>query len=258
MCINSTKLKKLQNTPLKGKEIYYKGDISLLEKPIVAIVGSRKPNGYAKTYTHKIAQQLSNVGVIVISGGAIGVDAIAHKAAGAQNTIMVAATGLDKRYPSINKNLIEEIEQKGLLLSQFEEGTPSQRYNFPLRNQLIVALADAVVVTYADLESGSMRSVEYALKLQKPLYVLPHRLGESEGTNQLLQEQKAHVIYDIEEFVKKFGKVSSNKGTDSFLDYCATNPTYEEAVAKYGVSRISMEELRGTVFIANGRVFTIL
>ena len=257
MCINSTKLKKLQNTPLEEKEIYYRGDISLLEKPIVAIVGSRKPNSYAKTYTHKIAQQLSNAGVIVISGGAIGVDAIAHKAAGAKNTIMVAATGLDKRYPSINKTLIEEIEQKGLVLSQFEEGTPSQRYNFPLRNQLIVALANAVVVTYADPNSGSMRSVEYALKLQKSLYVLPHRLGESEGTNELLKEQKAQVIYDIEGFVKKFGKVSSNNGADPFLEYCATNPTYEEAVAKYG-SQISMEELRGTIFIANGRVFTTL
>ncbi|NPA66143.1 MAG: DNA-processing protein DprA [Epsilonproteobacteria bacterium] len=257
MCINSIKIQKLQNTPLENKKIFYKGNLSLLEKPIVAIVGSRKPNTYAKTYTHKIAQQLSHAGVIVISGGAIGVDAIAHKAVGAENTIMVAATGLDKRYPAINKSLIEEIEQKGLVLSQFETGTPSQRYNFPLRNQLIVALADAVVVTYADLNSGSMRSVEYALKLKKPLYVLPHRLGESEGTNELLQQEKAQPIYDIESFVQKFGKVNSKKGTDPFLEYCATNPTYEEAVAKYG-AKVSMEELRGTIYIRNGIVFPAL
>jgi len=257
MCISSTKIDKLKDTPLEDKEIYYKGDLGLLQKPIVAIVGSRKPNAYAKTYTHKVAQELSNAGVVVISGGAIGVDTIAHKASGVKNTIMVAATGLDKRYPSINKNLIEEIENKGLVLSQFKEGTPSQKYNFPIRNQLIVALADAVVVTYADINSGSMRSVEYALKLQKPLYVLPHRLGESEATNQLLEENKAQAIYDIEKFVKKFGTVEIKKGEDPFLAYCATNPTYDEAYAKYG-SRLSMEELRGTIFITNGRVFTTL
>jgi len=87
--------------------LYYKGNTELLTRQKIAIVGSRKPNQYAREMTHQLALKLSNAGVCIVSGGAIGVDAIAHKAAGASNTIMVAATGLDKRYPAINKNLID-------------------------------------------------------------------------------------------------------------------------------------------------------
>ncbi len=143
--------------------LFYKGNTDLLHKKKVAIVGSRKPNQYARELTHKLSQKLSQVDVCIVSGGALGVDAIAHKAAGADNTIMVAATGLDKRYPSINKNIIADIEKSGLVLSQFQEGTPSQKYNFPLRNEVVVALGDVLVVTYADFNSGTMHSVEYVI-----------------------------------------------------------------------------------------------
>ena len=142
------------------KEIYYIGDITLLQRKKIAIVGSRKPNQYARNFTQQLASKLAHADVCTVSGGAIGVDAIAHKAAGAKNTIMVAATGLNKRYPAINKNIIESIEKEGLILSQFQENTPSNRYNFVLRNEVVVALGEALIVTYADDNSGTMRSVE--------------------------------------------------------------------------------------------------
>jgi len=237
------------------KELYFKGNLTLLDAPKMAIVGSRKPNQYAREMTHQLAKKLANAGVCIVSGGAIGVDAIAHKAAGSKKTIMVAATGLDKRYPAINAKLIQSIEEEGLVLSQFAAGTPSQKYNFVLRNELVVALGDILIVTYADMNSGTMRSVEYALKMGKPIYVLAHRIGESAATNRLLQEGKAKAIYDIDAFVKEFTAFSFEENrTDEFLEYCKSSPNYDEALQKFP-SRLFEAELSGEIIVKNAKVY---
>ena len=235
--------------------LFYIGNTGLLKKKKIAIVGSRKPNQYAREMTHQLAKKLSQAGLCIVSGGALGVDAIAHKAAGSSNTIMVSATGLDKRYPAINKNIIGEIENNGLVLSQFQQGTPSTKYNFPLRNEVVVALGKVLIVTYADFNSGTMRSVEYALKMGKEVYVLAHRIGESEATNDLLLQGKAKAIYDLDAFVAKFADAKIEEPLlDEFLLYCQSNPTYEEALKKYP-SKIFEAELSGTIEIKNAKVY---
>jgi DNA processing protein len=236
------------------KELFYKGNLELLKRKKISIIGSRKPNQYARELTYLLSSKLCASGACVVSGGAIGVDAIAHKAAGFNNTIMVAATGLDKRYPAVNKNIIQSIEQDGLVLSQFREGTPSQRYNFPIRNEVVVALGDVLVVTYADANSGTMRSIEYALKMKKEIYVLPHRLNESEGTNALLEDNKAKPIYDIDKFVSKlgFGEVDKVRN-DEFLDYCIKNPSYDDILTKFS-AKVFEYELSGKIEVLNGRI----
>lgn len=230
----------------------YIGNLALLERPKIAIVGSRKPIGYTKDLTYTLAQKLSSVGVCIISGGAMGVDAIAHQGAGFDNTIMVAGTGLDKRYPSINQRMIQSIEEKGLVLSQFPVGEPSLKWNFPLRNELIVALADELIVTQADLKSGTMHSIEYAQKMGKQIYVLPHRLGESEGTTYLQKNNQAKTLYDIDDFVAQFGE---NKLTckDDFLRYCDTHPLYEDAL-KVDAPKVFEYECMGKISIENGKI----
>ena len=237
------------------KKLFYLGSKELLYQKKISIIGSRKPNQYARHKTAELAEKLSKVGVCIVSGGAIGVDAIAHKSAGVENTIIVAATGLDKRYPAINAKLIEEVEQKGLVISQFQKGSPSTRYNFVLRNEIVVALGDILIVTYADLNSGSMRSVEFALKMGKEIYVLAHRIGESEATNKLLQEGKAKAIYDIDSFVSQLSDVSfiREKEEDSFLLFCKTNPSYDKALAKFP-TRVFEAELSGEIEVKNGIV----
>lgn len=232
--------------------LYYLGDTSLLQRPKISIVGTRKPLAITKGLTAEIARKLSLAGICIVSGGAMGVDSIAHFGAGASNTIMVAGTGLDIRYPSINRHLIADIEKQGLVLSQFEAGNPSNKWNFPLRNELIVALGDVLVVTQADLNSGTMRSVEYALKMQKTIYVLPHRLGESEGTNKLLSKGLATPIYDIDAFVAQFGRLESGE-KDAFLVYCDTFPLYHEAVEKFG-DKVYEYELLDKIKVDNGRI----
>ena len=248
-------LESMKNYP---KELYFLGNVDLLKRQKIAIVGSRKPNQYAREITMQLSRKLAQADVCVVSGGAIGIDAIAHKSAGAKDTIMVAATGLDKRYPAINKNLISAIEQEGLVLSQFQAGTPSNRYNFVLRNELVVALGEVLIVAYADDNSGTMRSVEYALQMGKKIFVLPHRIGESEGTNRLLAEKKAEAIYDIDAFVKNIANTQelqerSCTKSDKFLEFCKTNPSYDEVVQKYA-ARLFEAELSGEVEIKNGYV----
>lgn len=246
-------VKELEDMKRYPKELFYIGNSDLLQKQKVSIVGSRKPNQYARQLTYEITSKLSARDVCVVSGGAIGIDAIAHKAAKAENTIMVAGTGLDKRYPTVNKNLIEDIEKSGLVLSQFQAGTPSQKYNFPLRNEVVVALGEVLIVMYADKNSGTMRSVEYALKMGKKVYVLPHRIGESEGTNELLAKGLAEAIYDVEAFVAQFGSSTCSEETDAFSAFCKTSPSYEEALKRYP-TRVFEAELLGEISIVNGKV----
>lgn len=235
--------------------IYYQGNLDLLERPKVSIVGSRRPSNYTKQFTYDIAKALAKRGVCIVSGAAMGVDAIAHTGAGEENTIAVAANGLDIRYPSVNKTLIEKIEQKGLVLSRFDNGFKATNWSFVVRNELVVALGDVLVVTQADLESGSMRSVRYAQKMGKKIFVLPHRLDESKGTNFLLSQEKAVPIYDIEKFASLFGGApgTSYVQKDDFFYFCQTSPTLDEALVRFG-EKIYEAELEGIITIRNGIV----
>ncbi|MDH4945037.1 DNA-processing protein DprA [Sulfurimonas sp. C5] len=241
----------------KYPKLFYLGNLALLNSKKISVVGSRKPNQYARSLTQELCSKLSAHGVTIVSGGAIGIDAIAHKSAGAEHTIMVAGTGLDTRYPAINKALISDIEQKGLVLSQFESGTTSKKYNFPLRNELIVALGEILVVAYGDLNSGTSRSVEYAQKMGKEIYVFPHRIGESEGTNKLLQDGIAKAIYDIDSFVSMFEEESQNRiEADEFLLFCRKNPNYEDVI-RYDAQKLFAYELQGKVEVKNLKVYVL-
>jgi len=239
------------------KDIFYIGNTALLQKRMISIVGTRKPNSYTKQYTHELAKALSSHDICIVSGAAMGVDAIAHNAAGTQNTIAVAGTGLDIRYPSVNKKLIEEIETNGLILSQFPAQTTSRRYNFPIRNELVVSLGEVLIVTQADENSGTMRSVEYALKMNKPIFVLAHRIGESLGTNKLLEDGLATAIYDINNFIENFvGFKKQIKHSDDFLEYCKSTPTYDEVMQQFP-EKIFEYELSGKIKVENGLIFVV-
>ena len=236
------------------KTLHYKGNIDLLKRPKVSIVGSRRLSNYTREYTYQLARALSSRGVCIVSGAAMGVDTIAHDGAGVENTIAVVANSLDIRYPAINKSLIESIENSGLMLSQFNDGFRATGWSFVVRNELVVALGDILIVTEADLDSGSMRSVEYAQRMGKEIYVLPQRLHESLGTNALLKEGKATAITDIEAFATRFGEsVSVEVEKDDFFYFCQTVPAFDDVVKKFG-DRVYEAELEGIITIHNGIV----
>lgn len=204
-----------------------------------------------------MTKKLSFSGVTVVSGAAAGVDAIAHQGSGADNTIAILPSGINVRYPSANAELIESIEKNGLTISPFEPDFTTREWSFVVRNEIVVALGDALIVTEADIGSGSMRSVEYALEMGKSIYVLPHRIRESTATRSLLREGKATAIDDIDLFVAQVSQKGRNAIKDTlFVSFCRTNPTYEEVVAKFP-SDIFEAELSGVIEVRNGRVVVV-
>ena len=246
-------IKSLENMKNYPKNIYYIGNLDLLKNKKIAIVGTRKPNSYTKNFTHQLSNILSKNNITIVSGAALGVDAIAHQSSN-NNTIAVVANSLDIRYPSTNRNLIQNIENNSLMLSTYEKDFKARAYTFVQRNELVVALADIVIITQADLNSGSLTSANYALEMGKPIYVLPHRIGESEGTNILLKQNKAKAIYDIDEFLKNLGIKKQEEIKDEFLLYCSSNPSYEEAVLKYS-AKIFEYELMGHIYVKDGIIY---
>lgn len=249
--IVNIKIDELKYMKKEPEKLFYKGNLELLKKKKISIVGTRKPNSYTKQYTHLLASKLSSFGICIVSGAAMGVDAIAHQGAKDSNTIAVMANGLDIKYPKINEKLISTIENNGLVLSMFEDGYKAKKYSFVQRNELVVALGECLIVTQADLNSGTLHSVNYALKQNKKVYVLAHRCNESLGTNDLLKNSKAEAIYDIDEFLENYANNIKIRKDDYFLEYCKTFPSYEDAIKKNS-AKLFEYELSGKIKVING------
>ena len=222
-------------------ELFYKGNLELLKKPKIAIVGSRKASKYTKEMTFILAKKLSKK-FTIISGGALGVDTEAHRGA-FPNTIFVSPSSLDIIYPKANENLIKNIYKNALALSEYEKEYRPYKHTFLQRNRIIVKLSKFVIITEAETNSGSMRSYEWAKEYNKKVYVIPQRLKESSGTRYLAAKSLAEVIWDIDEFCKNLG-IEDDKNILSI----------NEAIKKYG-DKIYEMELEGKVSIKNGKVY---
>jgi DNA processing protein len=222
-------------------ELFYKGNIELLNKEKIAIVGSRKASKYTKEITFLLAKKLSKK-YAIISGGALGVDTAAHRGS-FPNTIFVSPSSLDIIYPKQNENLIKAIYKNALAISEYEKNYRPFKFTFLQRNRIIVKLAKFVIITEANIKSGSMRSFEWAKEYGKKIYVIPHRIGESSGTNYLAKTNQAEVIWDIDEFCENLGINSQEKIL-----------SLNEAIKLYG-NRIYEMELDGSLEIKNGKVY---
>jgi len=242
--------KSLKELPKPPSKLYFKGDVGLLDLRKVAIVGSRRPNSYTRGAVLRLAKALSLRGVVVVSGGAMGVDAFAHEGA-FPNTIAVTATGLNIFYPKVNEKLLKSIYKEALALSEYPPDTKARNYSFIERNRIVVGLSEAVVIAQADLKSGSMQSAKIALKLKKPLFVLPQRLGESDGTNHLLAKNQAKIIDDIDAFANQFGVVK--KQNDPLIEFCKKEPSLQKALLEFGL-RVYEYELEGKIKIVGTQV----
>ncbi|WP_120946215.1 DNA-processing protein DprA [Helicobacter labacensis] len=247
-------LGKLKHPP---KQLYFTGQLDLLHAPLkVAIVGSRTPSQYTQHTCATLARTIAKCGGVVVSGGALGVDIIAQYSA-LPHTIMVAPCSLDRLYPPANARVISLIAQEGLILSEYKENFSPYRHSFLERNRLVVGLSDVVIIPEANLHSGSMSSAKLALSHQKPLFVLPQRLGESGGTQALLQAHKAQAIYDIDAFCAKLAQdyalTPPRSLRDVLLAFFKHAPTYEQAYARFG-DLLTQYELEGLITRRNGCV----
>lgn len=241
---------KLSHIYKEFKGLNYIGKLDLLKAPKIAIIGSRTPNQYAKIFTAQLAKELNNKGFVIISGGAIGIDCIAHSNS-LSNTIMCSPAGLNINYPSQNTQMIEYIKENGLILSEYEDNFRPYRNSFLERNRIIVALSDIVIIPYADVKSGSSSSANLAILLNKEIYTLPHRINESIATNELLETNKARAIYNIYNFSSELSMRFLNNQSqtvleDELLIFASLNGSYNEALNTFG-DKVFIYELEGKI-----------
>lgn len=169
--------------------LFARGRLGLLERPAIAVVGSRRHTEYGAGAAERIARELAESGLVVVSGLARGIDGIAHRAALDGGTIAVLGCGVDVVYPKENARLYERIAEEGLLLSEFPHGTPPLAHQFPKRNRVIAGLARGVVVIEATEDSGSLITAGQALNMGREVYAVPGPIGRdtSRGSNLLIQ-----------------------------------------------------------------------
>ena len=180
----------IANSP---KRLYFKGKLPERRQPAVAIVGTRRPTNYGKEVTYTIASELAARGIIILSGLALGVDAIAHQAALDVRgiTIAVLGNGIDIIYPAANQNLAKSIIEKGgAIISEYEPGIEARDYRFLERNRIISGLSDAIIITEAAIRSGTMSTAARALEQGKEVFVVPGNITSplSAGCNRLIKQ----------------------------------------------------------------------
>jgi DNA processing protein len=181
----------------------------LLERPRVAIVGSRKVSSYGKAVTTQLARELAELGVVVVSGLAIGIDGLAHGAAveaGGQS-IAVLPAGCDRIYPAGHANLAERIiEHGGALVSEYSSGSIPYKQNFIARNRIVAGLSDAVLITEAAEKSGSLHTARFALEQGVDVLCVPGNItsATSRGTNTLIKAGAAPAT-DVDDVLHVLG-----------------------------------------------------
>lgn len=202
---------KLINLSISLSELDTKGagNLSLFDRPCVAIVGSRKPTPYGIEVTEHVVSELVRAGVVIISGLAFGVDATAHRAAlkyGGQ-TVAVLPSGIDTIYPASHRALADQIMKTGLLVTQFKPGHRPRKHDFLHRNRLIAGLSDAVVIPEAAERSGSLNTARHALDLGIPVFAAPGRLTDhmSRGTNKLIYDMHAKMMNSSDDLLQAVG-----------------------------------------------------
>ena len=172
------------------ERLFARGNLDLLSRPMVAVVGSRTPSRYGERTAYRAAHAFARAGLVVVSGLAKGLDARAHRGAldaGGQ-TVAVVGCGLDVPYPRSNADLLEAIPRSGLLLSEYAALMPPLHYNFPARNRLIAALGRCLLVVEGKVKGGTSNTVEWTLGLGKTVFAVPGRVDELEaaGPNLLI------------------------------------------------------------------------
>ena len=184
-----SKLKTMFRPPLV---LFYYGDITLLDdnKRRYGVVGSREYSEYGEAVTKKIVEEMGR-GKVLVSGMAKGIDTIGHQAAldNKVRTIAVLGSGIDNCYPEENKELYERLKKEELVISEYPNMSEPDKAHFPMRNRIVVALSDALIVPQINSHvSGTTISVNLAVSSNKPVYVVPHSIFEGTVNNDLIQE----------------------------------------------------------------------
>ena len=245
--------------------LYYRGDLNNLHEQAIAVVGSRKITTYGKTVVEKIIPQLVNQDIIIVSGLALGIDALAHATtinAGKQ-TVAVLGSGLDRQsiYPASNRYLVDKIlEKNGLLISEYPIGMMPLRHNFPARNRIISGLSLGTLVVEAGERSGALITAKFALEQNREVFAVPGNINQplSIGTNNLVKRgaklvQSAEDILEelnikqLQQFKKNQEIIPDTPEEGVILKHLANEPLHLNEIVKR--SHLTTQEVNATLMM---------
>lgn len=255
--------------------LYLQGRVELLAAASLAIVGSRNPTPQGLENARAFAAHLSNAGLTVVSGLALGIDAAAHEGGleGAGSTIAVVGTGLDIVYPRRHHRLAHRITDAGLLVSEYSLGTPSLDFNFPARNRIIAGLTQGTLVVEAALPSGSLITARLAAEAGREVFAIPGSIHspQSRGCHALLKQGAKLVETGADILEELSGSSSAARSAGAPVGPAARHPVLEALgfdptgldalVARTGMSAAELSaklldlELEGRVARLPGQLF---
>ena len=233
--------------PARPYGLWCRGDsrhlLDLASAPSVALVGSRDPSIYGTEATTHLAAELARRGYTVISGGAMGIDIAAHRAALTQQgsdlpTIAFMAGGLDRLYPAQNSDALNMIVDRGLIMSEVSVGNTPTRWRFLERNRLIAALARHTIVVEARWRSGALNTARHALEIGRTLWAVPGQINSpnSVGTNRLLRDGLAQTLTEAADILEYDAAAGFELGTEheSEWDQAASSSALDELTERQG------------------------
>jgi DNA processing protein len=198
--------------------LYAFGRPALLQRPALAVVGSRNASRQGLLHAEQFSEAFSQAGLPVLSGMALGIDSAAHEGGlrGKGSTVAVIGTGIDLVYPSRNRPLARRIAQQGCIVSEYPLGTPPMAFNFPRRNRIISGLSRAVLVVEAALRSGSLITARVAADQGRDVFAIPGSIHSplSKGCHELIKQGAKLVesVQDVFEEIGCFGDAKSSAG----------------------------------------------
>ena len=233
--------------PARPYGLWCRGDsrhlLDLASAPSVALVGSRDPSIYGTEATTHLTAELARRGYTVISGGAMGIDIAAHRAALTQQgsdlpTIAFMAGGLDRLYPAQNSDALNMIVDRGLIMSEVSVGNTPTRWRFLERNRLIAALARHTIVVEARWRSGALNTARHAMEIGRTLWAVPGQINSpnSVGTNRLLRDGLAQTLTEAADILEYDAAAGFELGTEheSEWDQAASSSALDELTERQG------------------------
>ena len=233
--------------PARPYGLWCRGDsrhlLDVASAPSVALVGSRDPSIYGTEATTHLAAELARRGYTVISGGAMGIDIAAHRAALTQQgsdlpTIAFMAGGLDRLYPAQNSDALNMIVDRGLIMSEVSVGNTPTRWRFLERNRLIAALARHTIVVEARWRSGALNTARHAMEIGRTLWTVPGQINSpnSVGTNRLLRDGLAQTLTEAADILEYDAAAGFELGTEheSEWDQAASSSALDELTERQG------------------------
>ena len=255
-------LKQIFNPPYI---MYYRGDINAINDFCVAVIGTRKYTSYGKMVTERLVEDLAAQKITIVSGLALGIDAIAHDTALKNNclTVAVLGSGVDQKsiYPSSNRYLAQKIiENNGCIISEFVPGTNPMPYHFPQRNRIIAGLSIGTVVVEAGERSGALITANYALEQNREVFAVPGNIFSSVsiGPNDLIKKGATPItcasdiinalhLNQIQSFVENKQIIPETKEEKLIIDCLSFEPSHINEIVR--VSRLDTSVINSTLVI---------